>query len=272
MSEEQALENQDDIVDETLDENPAEPEDALKAAEEVEIIVEGEEKPASKPHTSGFQKRLKRMKGKIDASDTKADEATRRAEMLEEENKLLRLQSQQSKPATRPKEDDFEEDRDYQNALEEYDNARIERIATEKASQIVHATQTQAATLQTEGNLNQQIDEHYTRSAGLKVPDYEETEAVAADILGDDVAKQIVANTDKSHLLMYHLGKNPGKAEKLKSLLDSNPLKGVLEIGRLAGSLSLKPKNATPPNPETNVEGGTSPDPNKRGPKGARYE
>jgi hypothetical protein len=272
MSEEQAIETEDEIiVDET---NPPPGEDEIKAdgvAEEVEIVVEGEEQPSSK-HRSGFQKRIGRLNSKISAANTEAEEANRKSEMLAEENKLLRLQAQQGKPATRPDEDDFETRKEYLSALDDYDQARISVIAQEQAAKIVQASQTQNTQALSEGNLNKQIDKHYERSAGLKVPDYSETEAVAADILGDDISKQIVANTEESHLLMYHLGKNPAKAESLKALIETQPLKGVLEIGRLAGTLRVKPKNSIAPDPETKLEpGGSLPIKKDDGPEGATY-
>lgn len=260
MSEEAKQDEIEEEVSETADK-------VAEDAEEVEIVVEGED-ATPKPRTSGFQKRLGKMKAKIDNANTEADEERRKREMVEEENKLLRLQA---KTDTRPDEDDFDTRKEYLAALDKYDETRIESIAQKQAAQIVQASQAQTTQTQTEGNLNTQIDAHYVRSADLKVPDYEDTEAVAVDILGDDIAKQIVANTDESHILMYHLGKNPAKAESLKSLISENPLKGVLEIGRLAGSLRVKPK-LTAPDPETIVDGGKSPDYKERGPKGAKFE
>jgi hypothetical protein len=259
MSEAQAIETDDEII---ID--PVIVEETALAAEEaeieeVEIVVEGEEQPASKPvHKNGLQKRFGKMKGKIDAATTEADEANRRAQMLEEENKLLRLQAQQVKPVTRPDEDDFDTRKEYLNALDEYEDAKIDARAEARAKQLFEANQTQTVQSQVEGNLEKQIDQHYDRSASLKVPDYSEVEAVAADILGDDISRQIIANTDESHLLMYHLGKNPAKAENLKSLLLNQPMKGVLEIGRLAGSLKVKPKNSIAPDPETKINGGNA--------------
>jgi hypothetical protein len=252
MSEEQALENQDEIETEEIIEDA----EVSEEVEEVEIVVEGEEKPASIP-LHALHKRLGREKRKTENANTETEEARRRAEMLEEENKLLRLQAQQTQTAKRPEEDDFDTTAEYLAALEKYDEARISNLVAEKTSQILQENQTRTTQSQSEGNLNQLIDKHYERSVTLKVPDYSETESVAADVLGDDIAKQIVANTDESHLLMYHLGKNPAKAERLKALIESNPLKGVMEIGRLAGSLKVKPKNSITPDPETEVEGGS---------------
>jgi hypothetical protein len=266
MSEEQAIETEDEI--ETTEEIT----EAVETTdtEEVEIIIEGEEQPASVP-LHALHKRLGRERKKTDAAHLETEEAQRKAAMLEEENKLLRLQAQQTQPTKRPIEDDFDTVAEYNAALEDYEDARITSIAEKKASEIIQANQTQTAQSVNEGNLNQLIDKHYERSAELKVPDYSETESAAADVLGDDIAKQIVANTDDSHLLMYFLGKNPAKAEGLKALIESNPMKGVMEIGRLAGSLKVKSKTQPAPDPETTVDGGVPTSYDERGPKGAQY-
>ena len=257
MSEEQALETENEIIEEELIEETADAGEA-EAIEEDEIFVEGEEQPASIP-LHALHKRLGREKRKTNAANTEADEARRKAEMLEEENKLLRLQqAQQTQSTKRPSEDDFDSIAEYEAALDKYDSERIEKVASEKVAQFVQANEAKAVQSQSKGNLNQQIDKHYERSASLKVSDYSETETIAADVLGDDIAEQIVANTEESHLLMYHLGKNPAKAERLKALIESNPLKGVMEIGRLAGSLKVKPKHSIAPDPETTIENGNT--------------
>lgn len=257
MSEAQAIETDDEIVTETIAEETTEIVEE-SVIEEVEIVVEGEETPASKPvHKNGLQKRFSKMTAKIDTANSETDEANRRADMLEEENKLLRLQAQQTKTIKRPDEDEFDTRKEYLTALDEYDDAKINKAAQTQAAKIIEANQTQNTQAQAAGNLDKQIDQHYDRSATLKVPDYSEVEAVAADILGDDISRQIIANTDDSHLLMYHLGKNPAKAESLKLLLANQPMKGVLEIGRLAGTLKVKPKNSIAPDPETKIKGGS---------------
>ncbi len=265
MSEAQAIQSDESVIEDT------ETAEVVEEVEEVEIVVAGEDEPTSKPRPSGFQKRLGKMKAKIDASNTEAEEAKRRADALEEENKLLRMAQQQKTSNNRPDEDDFDNRADYLAADQKWTDARAEAIAVEKFNQLNQQNQSQQTQTQSRAALNRQIDAHYDRSAELKVPDYSETEAVAADILGDDIAEQIVANTDNSHLVMYHLGKNPGKAEHLKELLATEPMKGVLEIGRLAGSLSVRSKSNTP-DPEQPVDPGSGISKSERGPKGATYE
>ena len=226
-----------------------------EGSEEVEIVVDGEEEPASIPLYQ-MQKRLARSSKKVDAANTEKNEAEGRAAMLEEENKLLRLQAQQGKPQKRPVEADFDTDAEFEKALSDYDDARITGEVKKQTAQVMQASQTQAVQTQNSAELDRQIDEHYKRSADLKVPDYEATEAVAADILGDEISRQIVANSKASQLVMYHLGKNPGKAQSLKALIESNPMAGVMEIGRLEAVLKIKPKNSNAPDPEGKLPSG----------------
>lgn len=273
MSEAQALETEEQAVladeviveDESLAGDESQPE-----PEEVEIVLEGEEEPPSVPLPQ-MKKRLGRAKRQVEAANSEADEAKKRAAMLEEEVKLLRMSKTQGKPEVRPNENDFDTHDEFKAAEDKWLQAQIKEAARKEAQELLETTHTQNTQAQVEANLGKQIDAHYERSAQLKVPDYDETEAAAADILGDDIAKQIVANTEDSHLLMYHLGKNPAKAEKLKQLLLTQPLKGAMEIGRLAGGLKARPKSSAAPNPEKEVEGGSNIS-GFKGPKGASFE
>lgn len=272
MSETQAIETEDEILTEEVETDEVEVETSAEA-EEVEIVVEGEDAPASKPvHKNGLQKRFGKMAAKINTANTQAEEAQRRAEMLEEENKLLRLKAQQPNPATRPDEDDFDTRQEYLAALDAYDDARIAAVAAEKAAEIIQANQAQNTQAQSEDSLNQQIDEHYERAASLKIANYSDLEGVAVDLLGNDIAKQIIANSGESHLILAHLGANKAKAESLKQMIETNPMKGVMEIGRLASSLKVKPKNSTAPDPETRLSPGSGVSSGDGGPRGATYE
>jgi len=220
---EQAIETEDEIITGEA----AEGEEVIVPDEEVEIIVEGEDEPASKtqrPH--GLQKRFNKLTGKINAANTQADKETRRADMLEEENKLLRLrQAQADSPASRPDEDDFDTRAEYLTALDGYDNERIAKVAQEQMAQIVQQNQTQTTQVNQNAQLEESLTEHYNRADTLKMSNYEELEDKAIDILGNDLSKVIMSSTEKSHLIMAHLGANPGKAEELVNLVKVNPVR-----------------------------------------------
>lgn len=266
MSEAQAIETDDEIEIEDT-----EIVDQGDEVEEVEIVVEGEEKPSSEPaRISGFAKRVNKLNGKIETANQEAEEARRRAEALEEENKLLRLKAGQE-TLKRPKPDDFDSDAEYDAALDAYDEQRLTQITDKRLKEVVDASQAHTTQSNQNALTETQLKAHYERAGEFKVKDYEETEDKAIDILGRDTVKQIMVNTDNSPVILYHLGKNPGKAEKLADLIASNPMKGVLEIGRLEASLKVKPKSKTPPDPEEQVDSGSSVH-DIRGPKGATYE
>lgn len=246
---EQAIETEGEIITET-------PEgEVIAGGEEVEIVVEGEEKPTSKPNVPiGLRKRFNRLNGKIEAANTEADEVRKRAQMLEEENKLLRLQTQQTK---RPKKDDFDTTEEYTAAVETYDDARIERVAEEKASQIVQQSQSQTSTANQNLQLQGKIESHYERANTLKLKNYEELEDKAIDILGTDLSKVIMANTAKSHLIMAHLGVNVGKAMELAELVKVDPVGAFAQAVEIGSTLSVKTKSS-PPDPETKVGSGVA--------------
>jgi hypothetical protein len=258
MSNEGAIKTEDEIV---IDEsNPPPGDDEIKAdggAEEVEIVVEGEEQPSSKPvHKTGLQKRFNKLTGKIAAANTEADTANRRSEMLEEENKLLRLQAQQGKPATRPNENDFDTNKEYLAALDEYDDNRISVIAADRAAKIIQANQVHTDTVNQDEKLRSKISKHYERADALKIANFEELEDKAIDILGNDFSKILMANTEKSHLIMAHLGINTGKAEELSELVKKDPVAALVQAVEVGNTLSTKPKGSTAPDPETTVESG----------------
>jgi len=269
---EQAIETEDEII-ETTDINQDEVQDDNQDDnqgddQEVEIVVEGEEKPASKNVPIGLRKRFNKLNGKIDAANTEAEEARKRAQMLEEENKLLRLQTQQTK---RPKEDDFDTTEEYTAAVEKYDNARIEKIAEEKASQIIQQSQSQTSTANQNLQLQGKIESHYERANTLKLKNYEELEDKAIDILGADLSKVIMANTAKSHLIMAHLGANVGKAMELAELVKSDPVSAFAQAVEIGSTLSVRSKT-TAPDPETRIASGNGLLKGDEGPPGATYE
>ncbi len=61
----------------------------------------------------------------------------------------------------------------------------------------------------------QAISDHYKRADGLKVKNYDDLEAKAIEILGEDFATTLIANTDDAHLILPYLGANPGKMVKV---------------------------------------------------------
>jgi hypothetical protein len=231
-----AIETEDEIIDTDIENEvneleeeeieTAEGEETNEQDDSIEIVVEGEEQPTSEPvRKSGFKKRIDKLNGKVEAANSEAEEAKRKAAMLEEENKLLRLKTQQEKPLAKPKYEDFDTDAEFDAATTKYEEERLNAIAEKKAKEILQQNQANNTQQTQDSDLREKLDSHYERAEKLKVNDYEETEDKAIDLLGNDLTKQIMANTDKSEILLYHLGKNPAKAESLAALIKTDPLK-----------------------------------------------
>lgn len=243
--------------------------------DEVEIIAEGEEQPASKKSTPvGIIKRINKLNGKIDDANSQAEKERLRAEMLEEENKLLRMQYQQSnapKPAERPDPDDFDDHKSYLQADQKWIDDRINEAAKKQAAEILKDRQSQAATVNQNEELNSRITQHYSRVETLRIPQYEDLEDKAIDTLGNDFAKQIMANSSKSHLILAHLGANTAKAQELGLLVKNDPLRAYTEAIELGAKLSTRSKSKPAPDPETVVSGGKT-GTFDQGPPGAKFE
>ena len=261
---------EDNVVDEVVDDE-GEVQAPETESDEFEIVIEGEEQPASKAKPTGFKKRIDKLNGKIEEANTEADKERHRAAALEEENRLLRVHMQQTKPDVEPNEDDFDTDVEYRTAKKAWDDKRIESIASEQVQKIVKASQSQNTQVNTERDLEGRIAEHCERADSLKMPNYYELEDKAIDTLGNDFAKMIMAKTKKSHLIMGHLGANIGKAEQLSNLLKTDPVGALIQAVEIGESLSTRPKHSTAPDPETQVGPGSGVSKSERGPKGVTY-
>lgn len=239
-------------------------------SEEVEIITAGEEEPSSKPVRSGFKKRIDKLNSKIEAANTEADEARRELELAREENRLLSMKLQHGKPQGRPKPEDFDTDADYDKALGEYEAARVRQIVNAEREKDQRQQQQVNTQANYEARLRDGLVHHYERAEKFEVPDYEATEDAAIEVLGKDVAKQIMANTDESEKAMYILGKKPEKAAYYADLIKRNPIGGLVSLGRFIGETQIRRKSSPPPEPETELSGGTSTE--FKGPAGATFE
>ena len=235
-------------------------EDEEEAAE-LDIVVEGEEEPSSKPaRKSRFAKRVDKLNGKVEAADGRADALQLENESLKEQNKLLRMKETVERAPTRPKASDYDTDESFEAALDEYADARSREVAAGLLRETLAESDTQTTQQKVEAQQRSDIEAHYERADTLKVKNYTDVEDNAIGILGDDATKAIMANTDLSHVLLYHLGleKNAGKAEEFAALLKRNPVKGLLEIGGYANKLVVKPKHSNAPDPESRIDPGSA--------------
>jgi len=243
-------------VAEAESEDPGEP-----SEEELEIVVEGEAEPSSTPQRkSGFYKRFNKITGERDAAKGEAEEERLRNEALEEENKLLRLRLNQDSPLKRPKAEDFDTDADYDAALEKYDETRIQEAARKVVADQIESAQGQTTRTQQRTQFEGNLREHYAQADKLKIKDFEEAEDQVVDTIGNELLQYIVNyHGDKSAAMVFHLSKNPVKAQELYDLSQdpSQAVRLAQRLTRLEDSLKIRAKRSPTANPEKEVKSGT---------------
>lgn len=271
MSEAQALETEDDIdlIEDELIEGAEEAE-----SKEDEIVVEAEGEPTSKTDmnwavSQRVNKVTSKLNGKIEAKNEEAERLRLEKDMLAEENRLLKLS--QSTPQERPDEDDFDSRAEYLVADQTWMDNRIKETAAGIVAEANQVNQSQTNTVNQDNVLRGKITSHYDRVNTLKIKDYETLEDQAIDALGNDFAKQLMANASKSHLILGHLGANTARAQELAELAKIDPLKAYTEALEIGDKLSIKGKTKTALDPETVVEGGGANIKHGEGPPGATY-
>lgn len=133
----------------------------------------------------------------------------------------------------KPTLEDFDYDSDkFESALVDWHakKQRIDAIATEKAKQAEAQERAWAERLQTYAGQKQ----------SLKVPDFEEAEALAQDVFNVTQQGVILQGADNPALLVYALGKNPAKAKELASITD--PVKFSFAVAKLETQLKTAPR------------------------------
>lgn len=96
------------------------------------------------------------------------------------------------------------------------------------------------------------LDAYSKGKAELKVKDYEDAEAAAQDVLSPVQQAVILNGADNPAVLVYALGKNPGKAKELAAITD--PVKFAFAVAKLETQLKVAPRKSTPL-PERKVTG-----------------
>lgn len=247
---------------------PTEPTDPVESGEgeegepqepqDVEIVLNGDD--GSQPDTQrGIRKRINKLNNKVAKAEDRATDTDKELANEQEKNKLLRLALEQSKAPSAapilPDQADYDEgvrDPKYVAALNAYN---LPLIAAEVQKQTAGLKPVQADVV--DPALVKKQTKHYERADELGAKDFEETEDKAISILGKEVVNQLIKGSDESHIILYYLGKNPGKAEDIAKLIGDGPngvVKAVLQLGRLSAQLSVKPKGNSEPTPDPDEE------------------
>lgn len=169
---------------------------------------------------------------------------------LEKENRALKTaQGGADVPKLGPKPTLAEADYDEAEFTKRLDKWHEQKRVVDEAQSRAEREQ-QAAQAVWQGK----IDAFGQAKAALKVPDYEDAEALVQETFSERQLAIIVKYAKNPALLVYALGKNPGKAKELSEIKD------LLEFGIAASTveaqLKITTKKAAPPAPEKKVEGG----------------
>ncbi len=245
----------DTVESEESEVNSEESEETVQ--EEVEVVLEGAGSQPDKQH--GIRKRINKLNAKRVNAEASQAETQSQLDHEREKSRVLQLALEQksTEPLIPPDPGEFTDgvrDPQYAAELRKFNQPAIEAEVQKQTTNLVSP---QAAS--TNPGLERRQQKHYERAAELKAKNFDEIEDRAIGILGNDIANHLIQNSDKSHLLLYYLGTNPDQAEVIKSLIETDPIKGVLQIGRLEAQLSVKPRaNSEPaPDPDDELRGGT---------------
>lgn len=238
---------------------------------EVEIVLSDEDSQPDKQQNIDriVRKRVNRLNTKIAKVEEDSTFKDEKIKLLE-----LALEQQKSPPQELKQPDyrDFDDGTDdskYVEALQTFQKGYLDSQIQQAMAKLVP----QQIEPRTNVDLERSQTRHYNNAQTLGIKDFEETEDKAIEILGKDTVNQFIQNSEKSHIVLYYLGKNPDKAEELAELINTNPVKGTLQLGALEEKLKVKPRGKTQqaPDPDTEIQGSSSGTAGKRGPKGATF-
>lgn len=140
----------------------------------------------------------------------------------------------------------------------EFDGDKFETELDAWKDREAQAKQQQAKAGETDQRFQQEWQRDHqsyqAKRGDLKFPDVDEVEGVATAVLSDPQQVTIVQVADNPALLLYALGKHPGKLAEIAAI--TNPLKLAKAITQLEGKLTVKPRSKAP-NPEE-IESGTA--------------
>ena len=226
-----------------------------QAADQFDVVVDDEALSASSGNVPlpAFLDQKRKWKQKV-------EDQRKSAEALKAENELLRMQLAQRSPGSKGPTMPTLESVDYDEAkFREQSEAYQRHIAAEEARRIareMYADSQQQQRLQSrEAELDAALSKHYERARKLGVDDFDAAENKVIELFGSDAAKEIIGAVDESHTLVYWLGKNPDKAYQYAQTIRTNPVKGILELGKLAAKIKLQPKPKEPISPDEPLTG-----------------
>ncbi len=235
------------INEETVEIDPSAETETDEAPQEFDIVLAGQDEPTIEPEQKS-------------TSDHILSRVMRKKDKLTEENESLKQQllakASQTPAAveTRPDEDDFDNRKAYLQADSEW-TYRMQQTVTagqlqeqQHGHRIAAQQQSQDAALAT-----------YAKNANdLKVSNFNEVQDKAFDVLGDEFARMLAMELpEDAPKLMYWFGKNPKDAEQYRDQFMASPSKTTFALGKLAGKLTIQPRQTSAAQPEAKIESGS---------------
>lgn len=218
---------------------------------------------------TGYKRRVDRLTKQREEAKGENAELLTRLRNSEEKNKLLELKVSQGvkREPAKPNPSDFDDEEDdpkYIAAKKAYDEAKMDKLVTEKVQQATKTIGQQQSVAQKKLDLEKKQESHWEKADKLGVDDYDDKEEKLVKTLGTDMVNNIIDYFPKdSHNLVYYLGTNQEAAEEMGEMLaDRNGpgmVQGVAELGRIIEKIKAKPlKSKTNPDPDTESEGSES--------------
>lgn len=120
------------------------------------------------------------------------------------------------------------------------------RVADDQAAKLEQQQQQQQTAW------NGKLESYGQGKALLKVPDFDDAEALAQETLSDRQQAIIVKCAKNPALVVYALGKNPGKLKELAGIGDLAEF--TYAVANLEAQLKITTKKAAPPPPEKKLD------------------
>lgn len=174
-------------------------------------------------------------------------ELTRRNRELQEQLEAAKPAPQQQSLGQKPTLEGLDYDADrYEQALAAWYEQK--RAVDDQAAQAEAKRKAEAEAWQTK------LTSYGEAKKKLKVRDFEDAETVVQTTLNQTQQGIILQGAEDPALLVYALGRNPGKAKELASITD--PVKYAFAVAKLETQLKITNRKAPPP--ESSVKPGTA--------------
>ena len=226
--EDESQENSEETQDETQDETSQSDDETSEDEEFVITVGDEEPEPSDEDDFSG-----KPAPTWVKDLRKKEREARKRIKELE-------AQVQQAKPAdkpievgAKPKLSDFDYDEDqFESAVEQW-HERKRQVEQQQAAKQAEEEKAKQA-----WQTKMQSYEERRQNVASKVRDFEEVEEAAKDKLTATQQGILIHAAENPELILYHLGKNPKKAQELSEVTD--PIQFAFAAAKLDSQMKIQ--------------------------------